>query len=250
MIRGWDDAPIAKVAIAAAPKPVTFVYPYYCNAGFLAEQIDIWHGYPEDLRQHLSAVIVDDGSPGSAAAFPVLMKRGKSFPIRHFRIEIDIPWNWIAARNLAMHHAEGWCAATDMDHVIPCETAEALVWGAHEPNCIYRFSRSEHTGEPIHPHPNSWFMTRAMFWKFGGYDENFSGFYGSDGDARKRWAKTAPVLTLPERLIRHEYQGDSSTTRYKRKQVEDRNAVAAILAARGKDWKPKVLSFPYHEIKL
>lgn len=244
----WEDAPIVKVRTKGVPKPVTFIYPYYENPSFLSRQIGFWNAYPEALRKYLSAIIVDDGSPNHPASD--VLKGVTPFPISLYRIEVDVRWNWLAARNIAMHHApEGWCVGTDMDHVITQEVAEALVWGDHEPGVIYRFSRSEHTGEWIHPHPNSWFMTRAMFWKFGGYDENFSGFYGSDGDARRRWSKTAPVLTLKDRLIRYEYVEDSSTTHYKRKQPEDA-ARKRILAARGPKWKPKVLSFPYHQVAL
>jgi hypothetical protein len=39
--------------------------------------------------------------------------------------------------------------------------------------------------EPYHPHPNSFVMHRDDFWAMGGYDEDFVGFYGSDGNFRK-----------------------------------------------------------------
>lgn len=252
MIAGWDDAPVEQVATAFAPKPVTIIYPYYRNGAFLRRQVKEWLRYPRELRLHLAFIVVDDGSPENTAedalrefaGLPLFLR------IRLFRIDVDIRWNWIAARNIAMAKAaEGWCAATDMDHIIPAATAEALVWGAHDENCIYRFSRSEHTGQAIHPHPNSWFMTRAMFWKFGGYDEALSGHYGTDGEARRRWVKTAPVATLKDRLVRHEHQGDSSTSHYGRKEKTDRRA-QEIIKARGKGWAPRVLSFPFHEVKL
>jgi hypothetical protein len=208
MIEGWDNAPLVKVKTSSVQKHVTFIYPYYENPEFFAKQLYGWHQYPDSLRSQLSAIIVDDCSPNHPAE-EVIGLEGKPFPIQLFRIEIDLPWNWIAARNIAMHHAmDEWCVGTDMDHVITREVAEALVWGSHDPNCIYRFGRMEHTGELIHSHPNSWFMTRAMFWKFGGYDESFSGLYGSDGDARRRWVQTAKVHTLRENIIRHERIGD------------------------------------------
>jgi len=49
--------------------------------------------------------------------------------------------------------------------------------------------------------------------------------------------------------VRHEYQGDSSTTAYLRKQPEDAG-VKAIIAKRGRFWAPRVLSFPYHEVPV
>jgi len=54
---------------------------------------------------------------------------------------------------------------------------------------------------------------------------------------------------MTDELYRYEHYEDSSTTRYKRKQPEDAG-VKQMIRARGPNWKPKVLSFPHHEIKL
>jgi len=244
---GFDDAPFADIRLDG-PKPVTMVYPYYENPQFLSRQLQNWRTYNETLRQWVRAIVIDDGSPRNPA---VNVLRGNSLPIpiRLFRIEVDVRWNWLAARNIGMHHATGWCVLTDMDHMVTAQTMHRLVAGIHDESVIYRFSRREHTGEPIHPHPNSMFMTRAMFWRVGGYDEALSGYYGTDGDWRRRCAATAKVLTLREELVRYEYVGDSSTTDYKRKQPEDAGK-KAIIARRGKGWRPKTLSFPYHEVEL
>lgn len=243
MKRAWcEDMEIVTVA-PGAPKPVTFVIPYYENPDFLRQQIAWWSTYPAALRQHLSAIVVDDGSPDRAVLPSTL-----PFPIRLFRIELDVRWNWLAARNIGLHHApEGWCLVTDIDHVIPETTASSVVFGSHDSSVIYGFSRVEHSGETLAPHPNSWFLTRAMFWTVGGYDEALSGHYGTDGDWRRRCAATAPMKILRDRLIRHEHVGDSSTTHYLRKQPEDA-AVKRIVSARGNKWRPKTLSFPYHEV--
>jgi hypothetical protein len=245
----WSaDLPVVEIAQSDQPKPITLILPYYDNPDFLRQHLAWWATFPAFLRSHLSAIIVDDGSPKPAA--DVLRSVPHPFPIRHFRISVDVRWNWLAARNIGFHYApEGWCAVTDIDHVIPESTATSLVYGHHEPGVIYGFSRREHSGETIAPHPNSWFLTREMFWTVGGYDERMSGYYGSDGDWRRRLAATAPMEILASRLIRHEYVGDSSTTRYLRKQPEDA-AIKAIVAARGKGWKAKTLSFPYEEVML
>lgn len=242
------EAPTVFVPEASEPKPVTLAYPYYENPQTLREHVARWSGFPASVCQHLSAIVVDDGSPENPA-HEALRGFDAPFPIRLFRIEEDVRWNWLAARNLAMHHAEGWCLLTDMDHFVTAEVAQSLIWGAHDEDTIYRFSRFEHDGAKIHSHPNSWFMTRDMFWRIGGYDEALSGYYGTDGEYRRRCAATAPVEIMPDALIRYEKQGDASTTRYKRKQPEDR-AVQKIIKARGKDWGPKTLSYPWHEVEL
>jgi hypothetical protein len=243
-----EKMPVVTVPQSDTPKQVTLILPFYRNTQFLRTQVSWWSTFPEHLRKHLSAIIVDDGSPEPAA--DVLRMTVHPFPIRLFRIGVDVRWNWLAARNIGFNAAaEGWCLVTDMDHVVPQTTATAVVYGHHDASTIYGFSRREYNGLSAVPHPNSWLMTRDMFWKVGGYDEALSGHYGTDGDWRRRMAAVAPIHILTDRLIRHEYQQDSSTTAYLRKQPEDA-AVKRIVAKRGKGWKPKTLSFPYEEVHL
>lgn len=235
--------PLVTAPSRDTPTPVTLIVPFYMNAEFFARQAAGWSEYPEDLRANLSVIVVDDGSP-----VPAVMPSNVPFSLRLFRIREDRRWNWLAARNIGAHEAaDGWLMLTDMDHVVTAETLRAVVYGERCSDVIYGFSRKEHTGEPLIAHPNSWLMTRAMFWKVGGYDEALSGCYGSDGDWRRRCAAVAPIHILTDSLVRYEYQADSSTTHYLRKQPEDA-AVKKIVAARGKGWKPKALTFPYDEV--
>lgn len=238
--------PLVSVPLMETPKAVTIVLPFYRNSQFVRRQLAQWATFPHETASHLRAVIVDDGSPEPLA--DALRDLSRPFPVRTFRIEEDRRWNWIAARNIGAHHAEtDWLLLTDMDHVIPAETAKAVVFGAHDVKTIYGFSRQESTGKTLAPHPNSWLMTKALFWTIGGYDETLSGFYGTDGDYRRRCAQVAPIKILRDVLVRHEYDGDSSTSSYLRKQPEDA-AVKKLIAQRGSHWRPKVLSFPYHEV--
>lgn len=241
------DMPRVTVPQTKTAKRVTFIYPYYENPQFLAEQRATWCAYPEFLLRQVDFIVVDDGSPEHPLEAEL---RHDSAPgrLRAFRVGVDCRWNWLAARNIGAHHAsDGWLLLTDMDHVVPAETLAAVLYGSHDPGTIYGFDRAEHTGAAIQPHPNSWLMTREMFWRVGGYDERLSGHYGTDGDWRRRCAATAKMAILTDRLVRHEFVADSSTTRYKRKQPEDAG-VRRIIAARGKRWRPKVLSFPYGEV--
>ena len=234
--------PVVKVP-SGDLKTLTLVFPYYENPAFLDTQCGVWRSYPPDLAAKLTVVVVDDGSPE-----PCVYPRDLPCRFRLFRIGVDVRWNWLAARNIGAHHAEtGWVLLTDMDHIVPSETLRAVMAGQHDPSVVYALSRREHTGEAITPHSASFLMTRDMFWKIGGYDEALSGFYGSDGDYRRRMAAVAPVRILSDHLERHEYVGDSSTVRYKRKQPEDAN-VSRLIAKRGKGWRPRVLSFPYTEV--
>jgi glycosyltransferase involved in cell wall biosynthesis len=243
---GFDDAPLVDLTYGA-PKSIQFVYPYYENPKFFQTQLDTWRSYPPTLHEKIKVIVVDDGSPDSPAE-DVL--RGQEFPyrLRLFRIEVDVRWNWLAARNIAMHHAtEGWVVMTDMDHVIEHDVALRLADGQHDPSTIYRFSRRERNGEKIYPHPNSMLITREMFWRIGGYDEALSGYYGTDVDWRSRCAAQAKIATLRDELVRYERYGDSSTTKYKRLQPEDAG-IERIILMRESNWRAKTLSFPYHEV--
>jgi hypothetical protein len=235
--------PVVTAPQSAVPKHVTLVLPYYSSPTFLKQQLAWWGTYPANLREHFSVILVDDGSPTPAVVVdpPVAL--------RLFRIDVDVRWNWLAARNIGAKHAEGWCVFTDMDHVITQPCLESLVYGPHDARMIYGFSRIESTGEVNAPHPNSWFLTRSMFWNVGGYDETLSGHYGTDGSWRRRLARTAPMAILSDRLVRHEYVTDSSTTAYKRKQPVDA-AVKKLDKSGSPGFTPKVLSFPYHEVPL
>lgn len=232
------------VAKATEPKRFTVIIPFYLNRHFFAQQVAGWAQWSDELRAAVSVIVVDDGSPE-----PAVMPNPVPLSLRLFRIHEDRQWNWLAARNIGAHHAaDGWMLLTDMDHVLPAETADAIIWGKHDPSVVYAFSRREHTGEPVTPHSASFLMTRALFWTIGGYDETLSGHYGTDGDFRRRIMKVAPIHVLPEKLVRYEYVSDSSTSRYPRKLPADATAVKQLVAQRAKGWTPKVLSFPYQEV--
>lgn len=246
---GCDDAPTIEIARGEVSKRFTLIMPYYDNPNFLREQVTRWHDLPENVKAHMSVIIVDDCSPKMPAA-EILHATHAPVPLRLFRVEKDVRWNWLTCRNIGAHHADdGWLMITDMDHVLPPGTADILVNGIHDEGIIYRFERREHSGQQIHPHPNSWFYTKAMYWKVGGHDEALSGHYGTDGEYRRRCVRTAPIRIMDCALERHEHVGDSSTTGYLRKQPEDARAKMAI-RARPKTWKPLTLTFPYHEVKL
>jgi len=242
----WCRAlPLVSVTWGDAPKPITIVFPFYENHGFLAEQIASWrHEWPTEIRPYVSVILVDDGSPT-----PLTIASPPPVPTRVFRIEQDVRWNWLAARNIGAHHAATtWIVLTDMDHTIPGPTLTAIVYGQHDPATIYAFARREHTGAAIAPHSASFLLTRDLFWTIGGYDETLSGYYGTDGDFRRRAAAHAPIVVQTNAtLVRHEFVGDASTTRYLRKQPEDA-VVRTLIAQRRSGWRPKTLSFPYHEV--
>lgn len=234
-------------------KSITLILPYYMNPGMFRHQQRVWREYSDDVRARLHVVVVDDGSPQTPAADVVEPTGVASF--RLYRTLVDVRWNWLFCRNLGVHVATtDWVLLTDIDHVVPEQTLRALMTEALEAKTAYRFSRVDAPHlVPYKPHPNSWFLTRSLFDRIGGYDERFSGFYGTDSEFRERVHRAARAVVLrSDVLIRYprEVLPDASTTTYGRKEPKDRANVQRIRATRAQipHWRPKRLTFPYTQV--
>jgi hypothetical protein len=238
------------------PRPITLILPYYENPTQLGEQYKALLAMPPEIRANLDLIVVDDGSPKSPATdrgFTDLRSGGFGFKL--FRIDVDVRWNWLAARNIGAHHAAtDWILLTDIDHMVPAETFRRIMFDELRDNCVYRFARVDAPKmTPYKPHPNSWLMTKAMFDKIGGYDERFSGYYGTDGEFRDRVTANCSAIIMLDQfpLIRvpRELVADASTTRYGRKEPVDHAGVTRIRKQIAREGGPtKRLSFPYRRI--
>lgn len=234
-------------------RPITLINPYYLNPGMLREQQRAWRSLPDDIKAHLHVIVVDDGSPRNPALEVVEETGVASF--RLYRIKKDVRWNWLACRNLGVHEATTeWVLLTDIDHVVPATTWRVLMTEQLDPRTAYRFSRVDAPHlTPYKPHPNSWFMTRALFDAIGGYDERFSGYYGTDSEFRDRVVATAAAVVIRrEVLIRYprEVIPDASTTTYGRKELQDREGVQRVRQERDKNkhWRPLRLTFAWERL--
>jgi hypothetical protein len=232
-------------------RALTLVLPYYDNGGMLREQQRVWRAYPAKVKAVLHVIVVDDGSPQDPAR-PHLEATGLA-SYRLFRTLVDVRWNWLFCRNLGVDQATTeWVLLTDIDHVIPAETLRRLTRGSLDVRRAYRLSRVDAPHlTPYKPHPNTWVMTRTMFDRIGGYDERFSGYYGTDGEFRSRVERHATIELLPEVAIRYprELIADASTTTYGRKESHDREV---RLVRRQRDavpgWTTKRLTFPWEQV--
>lgn len=232
---------------------ITVVMAYYENPVMLRRQYHQFNQYNPQVQERLEYIVVDDGSPRYPAVPPT---KGK-FEFQLFRMKVDVRWNQDACRNIGVKHARHeWVFLTDMDHLIPNDTLSALLFSNHlDPRIAYRFSRvNDQTFEPYKFHPNSWFLTKALYDEVGGYDERFAGYYGTDWDFRDRvMLKASAVKQLPLILIRvgREHTPDASTPKeFGRKSVEDAHAIKRIRAERSKQkgWKTVRDSFPYEKV--
>lgn len=232
-------------------KQTTLVMAYYENAGMLARQFEMIRDLPRELRDWLSVIIVDDGSP-TAPAKPEDLN---GVALQMYRLRVDVRWNQDACRNIGVRHSETtWVLMTDIDHMVPADTWRRVLLHKHDPDNVYRFSRvSAPEMLPYKPHPNTYLMTRDMFNKCGGYDERFAGFYGTDGDFKDRVMQNAVKLDqFKEAIIRvpRTVIPDASTTTYLRKQPEDKPTILSIQKKRNnkKGWVPLRGSFEYDRV--
>lgn len=175
---------------------ISLVFAYYENPNMLELQWKEISHYPVEVKRTLEVIVVDDGSPSHPAGE---VRRPRGLPSHSiFRLDRDVRWNQDAARNIGAHEARGqWLLLTDIDHVVPGETLSQLLRMERDSSVTYAFPRVKFdTGEERESHPNSYFMTRRMYWDIGGHDEDFKGIYGKDFLFRKRALRHASEVLI------------------------------------------------------
>jgi hypothetical protein len=242
---------------------LSIVMPYYINPSMLALQYAGWAAWPDSLKQRVEIVIVDDGSPEAPA---LDVERPAGLPaLSIYRVTEDRPWHQHAARNLGAHVAGAqWLLLTDMDHVLSETAAQALVKriGRLDEAMVYTLARIEAdsglptigtSGKPK-PHPNSFVMTKDLYWRIGGYDEDYCGIYGTDGLFKTRAfniAQRGHLKHVPLTRYWRDIVPDASTTTLPRKEGRESGAKAVVARAkwaRGEEHAVKVLQFPWERV--
>ena len=233
----------------------TLVMPYYENPAMLAEHYREWETWPDALRSRFSAIVVDDGSAGIPAAS---VSRPTGLEIAIYRLLGSQPWRQHAARNLGAALAEpGWLLLTDIDHLLPQAGAAGIVGSGLDAGTVYVPSRVDaSTGLPTvgrdgkpKPHPNTFLMTREMFWRIGGYDERATGVYGTDRLFRERCVAQARVAGLDIRMVRYgrKQVADASTTGLSR-DLDDPARLRAIAAIQADPLGRTTLQFAWERV--
>jgi len=142
-------------------------------------------------KTNFEFIVVDDGSPNwPAASVP---RENVDFPLKIFRVKVDIPWNQHGARNIGAVNAESkWLFLTDIDQIIP-EKVVLIIDKKLEENFTYTFARRKFkTGCEWRSHVNTFLVTKENFLKAGGYDEQLHGLYGTDMYFRRTMFRVAP----------------------------------------------------------
>lgn len=194
---------------------ITLIFAYYENPKMLELQWQQMSHYSEAIKKRIAVIIVDDGSPRSPAKD---IPRPKGLPsTRVYRISVDIPWNQDAARNIGAYEANTpWLLMTDIDHVVPEKTLDGILTLEKDSSVVYSFGRIKFdSGEVREPHPNSYLMTKDLYWTIGGHDEDFGGIYGKDVLFRKRihrMAREVALVELPLARVGNSLVPDAGTT--------------------------------------
>jgi len=162
--------------------PITITMPYYEAPDMLREHLKYWCEYSDDVKENVRVVLVDDGSP-TYPALEVLKEADlPDFPIELYRIQENIPWNHGGARNLGMDRVsdEGWVLTTDIDLVFDNENIKKVMELELNSKRVYLPNRLDPVGDEwvvMKRHPESFILTREMFWRIGGFDEDFTGYW-------------------------------------------------------------------------
>lgn len=232
------------------------IYPYYENPQMLEVQLRTWELWPAELRTRTRIILVDDGSQKNPISADHI-KQCAHPDITLARVLINIPWNQNGAHNLGFHLAdEGWCLTTDIDHVVTAEQLKIILSLPLNTDHYYTFGRRRVSdpGTVFKRHPNSWLLTRKMFLESGGYDEDFSGFYGSDSQFRRALTLVGKHTPLPDGCYLVVYDEhdipDANTREWGRKDSKYHSARNATLAKkRQRVYKAEnPLRFPWERV--
>jgi len=181
---------------------ISIVIPYYNSVAMIPIQLQYWNAYTPEIKKDIKIIIVDDGSEES-------QKVNKHIPqnldlnLEIYEIQEDIPWNECGANNLGCHVATSqWIFRNDFDWLIPVELLKHIATYTLDPTKVYNFNSQYWQGnnppnERLGIPPNILLFTKDVFFKSGGYDEDFRGHHGCDMLFRHRLAAVAPCITYP-----------------------------------------------------
>lgn len=243
---------------------LTLCLPYYRAPQMLRKQLEVMESYPLQIR----IAIVDDGSPEPALPIVQGFSHGLRSRIDLYRIGVDIPWNRGGARNLASLEAQTqWLCHLDTDHVLPADCAARLLAFNPSAKHWYRFERYRQGAadstrrkdqiDPaakfgkIHPHIDSYLCTKDMYWKAGGYNEDFSGCLGGGSPFLAEMSKFARPSMLPGDIHLHVYTTDAIEDASVQTLSRDKDEFARRKASmRGKYKGSNPIRFEWQRLKL
>lgn len=157
---------------------LTYITHYYVDgpsSNAVTKLLERYQNYDRALMSRIHFTLVDDCSPN------IIDVSGYDLNIDLIRVNENIQWNQAGARNVGVVYAKSdKILLSDIDHVFPEHTLKELVNRKNPRSTFYKFYRRDAVGNTRKGHPNTFFMSRARFFRFYGYDEEFAGKYGAE----------------------------------------------------------------------
>lgn len=158
---------------------LTICMAVYGQPKMLAHQLATIDGYSQAVLDNLNVIIVDDHGDPEVEEWDAMQLSVNS--VQLFRVDDDIPWNQMGARNLAMQHAKGWCLMIDPDMVFSAEIMVRMLAAQEilQRGQVLKYGlKHKRSGKLDMSSPNTYMIHRDDFFKVGGYDEDFAGNKG------------------------------------------------------------------------
>ena len=167
---------------------ISLIHPFYNDEKRLELQVDNWMTWPDEICKLVDVTLIDDHSDRPLKIDKKAWKklRNKGLQVRIFRIENNLKWNTPGALNLGFTVApKKWALTMDSDCFFDADNMRKLLFTFRpRTDRIWKFKRKRYgTTEPKSwLENNRWLpctmlMSKEIFFRVGGFDEDFTGHY-------------------------------------------------------------------------
>lgn len=128
------------------------------------------------IARAVELVLVDDGHPVPLEVPADILER---FAHQVIRLDRDVPWNQMTARNIGCHHARGRVLLLLDPDMVPQSFGKFwYTTGDMEDRTVIRFCLRSPDGKVNTTSPNTWLVPKAVWDEVGGYNETYQGHKG------------------------------------------------------------------------
>ena len=149
---------------------------YFDNPDMFKVHLATWHTYSRKIKKLIDFIVIDDCSK-----VPLKLERA-NLNLTILKVIDDIIWNLLGARNLGADYCKtDWFLMTDTDMLLPAnEAVKLLKLSKNDSNVIWDLDHIDVISTKRGTNANQVFISKELFWRCWGYDEDFSGNYGHE----------------------------------------------------------------------